>query len=181
MKYYLITYDKERYDFVINSQIFGGENLALFQQMWTALSKDPQKVIQFMAVFSTGSSEIEDYQKKINELEKGGVTKAESRAIRIYKDQIKDITKGMLGAGKVIQDTNTVIIDDNPDVKKAGTDAFMHWRFTGLKEGRKWPLNIQQNQAVEPINFKFVSQALCKSIFIFSKNDSSNFTICSTS
>jgi TP901 family phage tail tape measure protein len=101
--------DKERYDFIINSQIFGGENLALFQQMWTTLSKDPQKVIQFMAIFSTGSSEIEDYQKKINELEKGGLTKAEARGARVYRDRIKDITKSMLDAAKITQDTSTVI------------------------------------------------------------------------
>jgi TP901 family phage tail tape measure protein len=98
--------DKERYDFIINSQIFGGENLALFQQMWTTLSKDPQKVIQFMAVFSTGSSEIEDNIKQINKLREGGITYYESQDIKGLQDRNDDITKSMLDSGKVIQDTN---------------------------------------------------------------------------
>jgi hypothetical protein len=98
--------DKERYDFVINSQIFGGENLALFQQMWTALSKDPQKVIQFMAVFSTGSSEIEDNIKQINKLKEGGITYYETQDVKNLEDRNQDITKSMLDSAKVIQDTN---------------------------------------------------------------------------
>ena len=128
--------DQERYDFIINSQIFGGEDLALFQQLWTTLSKDPQKIIKFMAIFSSGSSEIADYQKQIDELEKDGLTKAESRQKRILNDKIEDITKAMIGGGKVTADTLPTTEKEDPGKRNVSAleylKALLELKMKGL-------------------------------------------------
>ena len=115
----------EKYDYIVNTGVFGVEDLALFKQMWDAISKDPNKVASFVANFSTGGSELQDLDNKIKALEKDGVTYDEAERLEVLRDEVRDIKQALFGAFKVSSDTSTTTKEDDLPERKVSALEYL--------------------------------------------------------
>ena len=140
----------EKYNYIVNTGVFGGEDLALFKQMWDAISNDPNKVANFVANFSTGGSELQDLDKEIKELRKDGVSYDEAERLRVLEDEVLDIRQALFGAFKVSSDTNTTTKEDDTERKVSALEylkSLLELKMKGLDPAAA--AQLEQLEAVQ--------------------------------
>ena len=146
----LATVD-EKYNFVVESEVIGLDDMDKFKLMWDAISGDPVKVAKFMASFSVVSTEIDDLQERIALLRQGGTTFFEAQDIAGYEDRIEDLGKTLVGTGKVLQDYNSTEKEGGDEERKVSAleylKALMELKLRGLDPARA--ATLDQLEAVQ--------------------------------
>ena len=126
----------EQYSFMVNSGVIGQEDLANFAILWSKISGDPTKVANFIATFSTASTELDDIESGIKALEVGGIKDYEAVQYNKLKDQAADIRKSLIPAGNVISDTTIPKGDDEEQQRSVSAleylKALLELKMKGL-------------------------------------------------
>ena len=141
----------EKYQYVIDSNIFGADSLVMFQEMWSSLKDDPKKVLQFMAIFSTGSTKISDLIQEREALFNLKPSPQTGRRIKQLNDEIADVEKGMLIATKATQDFNQATKEDGDGERKVSAleylKALLELKMKGLDPAAA--AQLEQLEAVQ--------------------------------